>query len=251
MSMVLKTFAGQSISPLDDALMRNGMAAGQDGVAYGLTLTKPSNSTIRFSAGYGMIQGREFQLTAAETVNITLASSGTKYGLVYLQMDLSNTSSPLSIGVQYASTADGFSALTQNSNVNINSGIWQMELARITISTSDITVYTRTCETLGGVYSKDYTLNGVTFTFTKYGRIVIVTSSGIPTSPIPTNAYVGEQTIDDRFRPLASTVSYVLATNAIGMQFNVRNNGTFTYGYSSQQISSSNIRITYCYCTAK
>lgn len=251
MSMVLKTFAGQSISPLDDALMRNGMAAGQDGVAYGLTLTKPSNSTIRFSAGYGMIQGREFQLTAAETVNITLASSGTKYGLVYLQMDLSNTSSPLSIGVQYANTEDGFTALTKNSNVNINSGIWQMELARITISTSDITAYTRTCETLGGVYTQTYTLNGIDFTFSKYGRLVIVTSSGTPTSPITTNAYVGDMTFDDRFKPAAGVIVHVLATKGIGMQVNIRSSGTFTYGFASSQIGSSNVRVCLCYFTAK
>lgn len=93
-----------------------------------------------------------------------------------------------------------------------------------------------------------YTVNGVTFVFRKYGRVVVVTSSGTPTNAVATNAYAGQVTVANDFKPVATEIQYALCTGTISCQINLSTAGVFQYGYASQQIStSSNVRMGFSY----
>lgn len=95
-----------------------------------------------------------------------------------------------------------------------------------------------------------YIIDGITFTFRKYGRVVIVTSSGIPTSPIPTNASAGNVTIADKYRPVAAAICHVMATNSIAFQMNIGTSGMFQIGYAEEALSGANVRVCMTYISA-
>ena len=82
----------------------------------------------------------------------------------------------------------------------------------------------------------------------RFGKVVLVSSSGTPTNPIPTNAYAGSTTIASQYR--ASYIAYVLVSSSVGMQVNIASDGTFQYGYASSQVSSGNVRVSFGYITA-
>lgn len=97
------------------------------------------------------------------------------------------------------------------------------------------------------ITSDTYTINGVTFTFQKSGRVVVVTSSGTPTNTVTTDAYAGSTTVAAAFEPYEALIANVNATPGVGMQVNLSTSRTFRYGYSSANISSSNIRVNFTY----
>ena len=102
------------------------------------------------------------------------------------------------------------------------------------------------------VTAKTYTINGVTFSFRRVGRIVTVTSSGTPTVAVATNAYAGNTTIDSDFFPLVAQTLHVAATPSTNMQVGVGTTGNLQYGYAGSQIgTSTNIRVCFSYIAAE
>lgn len=99
------------------------------------------------------------------------------------------------------------------------------------------------------VQTDSYTINGVTFVFVKYGRVVIVTSSGTPTVAVPTNDYAGSQQLDIKFKPIDSYNAKVPATGTTNMQVSITvSTCTLQYGYAGVQIpTTTNIRCTFAY----
>ena len=138
----LVTFSGQTVTPKDDAIIYDSAIA-QCGIFYGCTVTSSSN-VISFDGGYGMIRGRFFKI-AASSETVTLSSSGTLLGRVYIKLDLSNSSTPIQIIVETGSTLH---TLIQEEDVNFTDGIWEMELATFTINTSTISNLTETYDTI-------------------------------------------------------------------------------------------------------
>lgn len=96
---------------------------------------------------------------------------------------------------------------------------------------------------------KSYTVNGVTFEFRKYGRVVCVISSGTPTSAITTTGYAGSETLDARLKPAGTFIVHITAIAGVTMQVNIgQADGNFTYGIASSTIgTSSNIRCCFSY----
>ena len=86
--------------------------------------------------------------------------------------------------------------------------------------------------------------------FTKVGRVVTVVSYGAPTSPVTTNAVAGSANVGSSFLPIATTIAYIVATSGITMQVSLSTTGVFSYGYTSSQIASGNIRCSFCYIAA-
>lgn len=100
---------------------------------------------------------------------------------------------------------------------------------------------------VSGVVTDDYTVGGVTFTFSRSGNTVTVTSSGTPSSTVATNAYIAQDTIADYYIPSSAIICNVLATTSIGIQMNINTSGVFKWGYASTAFSGSNVRVSMSY----
>ena len=129
----LVTFPGSLVTAQYDAILQE-IETGDSGVITGCTVSMSSANTLHITEGFGSLCGREFHLFDC-TINITLSSSGTKNGRVYLHMDLSNTAEPISIRTEVAST---LTPPVQGSNVNINNGVYEINLATFSVGTLTI-----------------------------------------------------------------------------------------------------------------
>lgn len=138
----LVTFSGQTVTPKDDAIIYDS-AIGQCGIFYGCSLSASGN-TISVDGGYGMIRGRFFEISASSET-VTLSSSGTLKGRIYIKLDLSNSTTPIQVIVERASSLH---TLTQEEDANYSDGIWEMELATFKITTSEIVNFTETYDTI-------------------------------------------------------------------------------------------------------
>lgn len=138
----LVTFSGGTVIPKTDGIIYDS-AIGQCGVFYGCNVMANGN-TVYVSSGYGMIRGRFFEMQDS-SVDVTLASSDTINGRIYLRLDLSNTTDPLQLLVASGSTLPD---LTQEEDANFTNGVWEMELATFEISTSSVDNVVETYETI-------------------------------------------------------------------------------------------------------
>lgn len=133
MGINLVTFYNSTVTPQDDALIYENALPGS-GMIYGGNCTIKNANTIHVTAGHGALCGRKFTIEETD-VPIILTSSGTLNGRLYIHMDLSDTENPISLEVERANV---LTPVVQQSNVNINDGVYEINLATFTISTSSI-----------------------------------------------------------------------------------------------------------------
>lgn len=133
MGINLVTFYNSTVTPQDDALIYENALPGS-GMIYGGNCTIKNANTIHVTAGHGALCGRKFTIEETD-VPIILTSSGTLNGRLYIHMDLSDTENPISLEVERANV---LTPVVQQSNVNINDGVYEINLATFTISTSTI-----------------------------------------------------------------------------------------------------------------
>ena len=133
MGINLVAYYNSTVTPQDDALIyENALPA--SGMIYGGNVTIKNANTLHVTAGHGALCGRKFTLEETD-VPVILTSSGTLNGRLYIHMDLSDTGSPISLEVERAAS---LTPVIQQSNVNINDGIYEINLATFQISTSTI-----------------------------------------------------------------------------------------------------------------
>lgn len=130
MAINLITWAGQTVTPKDDAIIQDA-CAGRSGILYGCGVTASGNA-LTVSAGYGVIKGRLFEITQT-AVTVTLPSSGTQAGTLIIRLDLANTAEPIEIAVETGSYTP-----EQDENANFDSGVYEMVLATFSITSSGI-----------------------------------------------------------------------------------------------------------------
>lgn len=133
MGINLVTFYNSTVTPQDDALIYENALPGS-GMIYGGNCTIKNANTIHITAGHGALCGRKFTIEETD-VPVILTSSGTLNGRLYIHMDLSDMENPISLEVERAAT---LTPVIQQSNVNINDGVYEINLATFTISTSTI-----------------------------------------------------------------------------------------------------------------
>lgn len=138
----LITYNGQTVVPRTDGIIQDA-SIGQNGIFYGCEVTSSGN-IINISGGYGIIKGRYFEIDAS-TVPITLATTDTLLGRLYIRLDLSNTESPIQILTE---TDSSLSPLEQNDDVNYVNGVWEMEMATFTVTTTEVADVVETYETI-------------------------------------------------------------------------------------------------------
>lgn len=142
-SILIRQFAGQSVPPTSDAILYENATTG-NGVIHGCNCTASDASTIHIDAGYGVIQGRFFEIED-QTISVTLAPSGTLLGQLYIHLDLSDADTPIDI---YHEEAASLTAMTQQSGINYSNGIYEIQLCTYDVSTSTISNVTDTFPTL-------------------------------------------------------------------------------------------------------
>ena len=141
----LVTFAGQTVSPIDDALVYQ-TAIGESGIIYGANVTLANTNTLHISAGYGIASGRFFEIYDSDVI-VPLSSSGTLRGQLYVHMDLGSAQEPISIEYETATT---LSPMRQDANVNVSNGVYEFQLATFSVSTSTISALKYTAPIVSG-----------------------------------------------------------------------------------------------------
>ncbi len=133
MGISLVTFAGQTVTPQDDALIYEAALLGS-GLIYGGTVTLASANTLHIAAGHGALGGRKFTIEETD-IPVALTPSGTLLGRVYIHMDLGDVDEPIAFMVE---TAESLTPCVQDSDINIINGVYEINLATFDVDTSTI-----------------------------------------------------------------------------------------------------------------
>ena len=133
MAINLVTYAAQTVTPQDDALIYES-ALLNSGMIYGGEVTIKSANVLRVAAGHGALCGRKFTIEATD-IPVSLTPSGTLLGRVYIHMDLSDTDEPIAFMVE---TGESLTPVIQDANVNITNGVYEINLATFDVDTSTI-----------------------------------------------------------------------------------------------------------------
>lgn len=185
MGISLVTFNDKTVTPQDDALVYE-VAAGKSGLIYGGVITLSSANVLHITGGHGIIAGRKFTIEAAD-INVQLTSSGTLKGRLYVHLDLSNQSNPISLLVERAAS---LTPPVQTPNVNISNGVYEFNIAEFTIGTATISDLKNVAQTFHAT-SKVLAAGETTVTFDVpiYGDYLIdfYTSTGISYTDIDTS----------------------------------------------------------------
>lgn len=142
MSIRLITFSGQTVTPKTDGIIQDA-SIGQNGIFYGCNISASGN-LIYIDGGYGLIKGRYFEVDAS-SVPVTLAASDTLLGRLYVRLDLSNTEVPIQL---LTATGESLPALEQDADANYTDGVWEMEMATFSVTTTEATNVVETYETI-------------------------------------------------------------------------------------------------------
>lgn len=126
----LKTYAGSNVTPQNDAIM-NDTNTLNNGIYYGCNVTIKDATTLHINAGQGIVYGRLFDVLDSD-IPVSLSPSGTLLGQLYVHIDLSNIAAPIQILVD---TGETLAVLEDDPQLNIDSGITDMQLATFTVST--------------------------------------------------------------------------------------------------------------------
>lgn len=146
MGINLVTFAASTVTPQDDALIYE-TALLSSGLIYGGTVTIKSANVLHVAAAHGALCGRKFTIEAMD-VPVSLTASGTDLGRIYIHMDLSDTDEPISIQVE---TGQSLTPVVQDADVNINNGVYEINLATFDVDTSAISNLDNVAPVIGSV----------------------------------------------------------------------------------------------------
>ena len=224
MGIELVTYNASVVTPKHDAVLRQTMTPQPCGTLYGCEVTVKNANTLHVNAGMGVIYGREFEIIDCD-VPVTLSSSGTLEGRLYIHMDLSNEDSPIKLIVE---TASALSTLRDDPLVNVNTGATDMELATFSVGTGAVSNIKQTAPELPmtaseldalrtGVASKapiKHASSGTTYgaaTTELYGHVKYGTTAG-------TACMGNDSRLSDKRTPLAhasSDTTYGAATTEL------------------------------------
>lgn len=176
MSIQLVTYANQTVTPTNDAIIYE-KAIDQNGIFYGCNVTVTSN-TVNITGGYGMICGREFTIQS-ESIAVTLAPSGTLQGRLYVRLDLADADAPIQL---LTATGNTLPSLEQDEDVNFTNGTYEMELATFTVGVSALSDVVETFSIVHGTDTKPILIwsnpNGITSLTSTMGDSTVTLTDG-------------------------------------------------------------------------
>ena len=139
----LKTYAGSNVTPQNDAI-KDDTNTMNNGIYYGCNVTIKDATNLHITAGQGIIYGRVFEVVDSD-IPVSLSSSGTLLGQLYVHLDLANLSAPVEILVD---TGAALTPLEDDDQINIDSGITDMQLATFKVNTITLSDLAETFETV-------------------------------------------------------------------------------------------------------
>ena len=145
-NIVLKTYKGGSVTPLDDAIIQQTVIA-TNGIFKGCNVTYARGNVLHISQGFGMIKGRFFEVYDCEVGVILNSGSGTLQGRLYIHMDLPSADEPIQLLTE---TASVLTDLTGDEDVNYNNTAYDLELATFGVTRTGITNLEATFEKITG-----------------------------------------------------------------------------------------------------
>lgn len=128
MSIDLLTFNAKTVTPKDDAYKDN-FLLGASGIFEGCVVTALGGLQLQVTAGRGVKRGRHFVVTQ-QTINATPSDSGTKLGRLIIQIDITNSATPISFVTQMAAELPEL----VDEDINADGEICEMELAAYSVS---------------------------------------------------------------------------------------------------------------------
>ena len=173
MSINLVTYANQTVTPTNDAIIYE-RAIDQNGIFHGCNVTVSGNA-VNITGGYGMVCGREFVIES-ESIPVTLAPSGTNDGRLYVRLDLADLDAPIQL---LTDQGNPLPSLEQDTDVNYVNGAYEMELATFTVGVSALSDCVETFTTIAG-------------TNTLINNTMIELRSLIWTNPSPTTDFAAQ-----------------------------------------------------------
>lgn len=118
-----------------------------DGILSGCAIDISSGLNFKIGPGLMIVSGGIFQLVGNPAATIAIASNNNTYARIKAKIDLSQGTSPfeqVSFNVDYANSATGFAALTQQ-DINTGTGtIYEAEICVVRKTSSAITGIVRT-----------------------------------------------------------------------------------------------------------
>lgn len=163
MSIEMYRYTGKSVTPLIDSLMIE-KSAPVNGINDGCVLSHLGSNQVAITSGHGRINGRDFGITA-ETMLVQLASSGTMPGRIYIKINLADSVNTIQL---LSVCASSLPALVQDANFNLTNGIWEMELATYSATTTAISGLTTTYTTVKKSLTENNIVNANTTTEAGY-----------------------------------------------------------------------------------
>lgn len=145
MGIEVKQFNGSSVTPKDDAVMYE-LIFQNYGIFNGCGISFLGVNKIMINSGRMIVKGRQVVITE-ETIAAQLSSGGTKKGRLYIRLDLSSPDNPASFLTQ---VADELPELIQQSDVNYNDGIFEIELCHYDVSETAISNIVESCPMITG-----------------------------------------------------------------------------------------------------
>ena len=139
----LVTYANSEVTPQNDAVLTN-LEIPSNGVIFGCNVTIKNASTLHINAGMGVVYGREFEIVDSD-IPVSLSSSGTLLGQLYVHIDLANTSEPVQLLVD---TGNSLTPLVDDPTINITTGSTDYQLATFTVDTSTLDNLVETFDTV-------------------------------------------------------------------------------------------------------
>lgn len=143
----LKVYGGATMTAQDFALTMEQLTPSASGLVYGCAVSLSGTTTLNVAAGWAIVHGRIVQILAGSET-ITLPSSGTQRGQLYIKVDLSNTTTPCTVEHETAST---LTTLTDTDDFNVNSGTAYLQLATFDVSTSTVSNVVNTASAVTGI----------------------------------------------------------------------------------------------------
>ena len=129
----LVTASGRTVTPKDDGIIYEVFSPG-NGIIYGGVVTIKDSSTLHITAGHGIVCGRKFTIDDSD-IPVSLSGSGSLLGRLYIHLDLADAADPITLLVE---TGASLTPVVQDSDVNINNGVYEINIATFDVDTVTI-----------------------------------------------------------------------------------------------------------------
>lgn len=129
----LVTASGRTVTPKDDAIIYEVFSPG-NGIIYGGVVSIKDSSTLHITAGHGIVCGRKFTIDDSD-IPVSLSGSGSLLGRLYIHLDLADVADPITLLVETGAT---LTPEVHDSDVNVNNGVYDINIATFTVDTVTI-----------------------------------------------------------------------------------------------------------------